>query len=122
SNSKAAVLSSLVRNPILRSAKTKRIEAARLNNAGRTLFASAIRPGAAAFADAVTVRVVAPEWPFNATVPGPKLHVIPATPPQENATLPANPPEGVAVSTNCVDWPATTVALAWSGASEKSAV
>jgi hypothetical protein len=47
---------------------------------------------------------------FGVTMGGLKLHVIPARTGQEKATGSANPPAGMTLTLNIVDWPAVTVA------------
>lgn len=76
--------------------------------------------GFAAFGDTVTVNFVFAGPPAGVTVAGLKLQVTPVIGPQENATLPANPPVGVTVRTNCVDCPAITLPVEGAAAKEKS--
>ena len=68
----------------------------------------------------VTVSLVAATPPFGVTVGGLKLHVIPARTGQEKVTGSANPPVGVTVTLNMVDWPAVTVAVGGVEPTEKS--
>lgn len=60
--------------------------------------------------DVVTVSMVVATPAFGVTMGGLKLHVIPARTGQEKATGSANPPAGMTLTLNIVDWPAVTVA------------
>ena len=66
----------------------------------------------AAAAEVLTVSAVVAEGPARLSTGGAKLHRTPAGAEQENAMLSENPPVGATTILNCVDWPATTVALA----------
>jgi hypothetical protein len=77
-------------------------------------------PSCAAPGETVTVIAVFAGPLAGVTVAGLKLQVTPVIGPQENATVPANPPRGVTVSANCVDWPAITLPLDGAAFTEKS--
>jgi hypothetical protein len=73
-------------------------------------------------AEVVTVNAVLAVPLAGVTIAGLKVQVMPETGEHENATLSLNPPAGVTVSMNWVDWPARTVAFAGVAPREKSAL
>jgi len=70
----------------------------------------------------VTVSVVLAVPPAGVTIAGLRVQVMPETGEQVNATFSLNPPAGVTVSVNWVDWPTRTVAFPGVASNEKSAL